>query len=296
MSMARKFIDAAHELGISIQLYSYELSPYVPIAEVAEVIIGKRWTDPDILEDIHKIIREKQISIIIPFVDPAVEIAACVRDKYDDVWVPVGDAATASVMFDKIAADSIFRRNGLPVPAKEIFPMIAKPRFGSASKGLKILNNAEDVAELGEAADDYLIQEYITNRQEISVDCYVAMSGETICAVPRVRIETQGGEATVTETIADEDVEKLARLTLEKTGLKGAVTIQFIRDVKTNRLMIMEINPRLGGGAVCAVHAGANIPLFILRDSLGLPIAPCSDWRPHTLISRYFAEVAFQLS
>lgn len=295
VSMARKFIEAARGLNLPMQLYSYELSPYVPVAEVAEIIVGKRWTDPDILEHIHQIVTEKHIDIIIPFVDPAVEIAACVRDKYADVWVPVGAADTASLMFDKLTADALFRRLQLPVPGNSIFPLIAKPRFGSASKGLQILKNAEEQARLGECSNDFLIQEYIANRQEISVDCYVALSGEIICAIPRIRIETQGGEATVTKTIEDEEVATLSRLTLEKTGLKGAVTIQFIRELDSNRLMIMEINPRLGGGAVCAVHAGANLPDFILRDALQLPLAPCRDWRPNTLITRFFAEVAFQL-
>jgi len=33
--------------------------------------------------------------------------------------------------------------------------------------------------------------------------------------------------------------------------------------------MIMEINPRLGGGAVAAVHAGADIPAMIISEALG---------------------------
>lgn len=296
VSMAKKFIEAAHTLGKQLKLYSYELSAYVPVAEVAEIIVGRRWTDPDILEHIHHIVEEKKIDIIIPFVDPAVEIAACVRDRYHDVWVPVGDTSTASVMFDKKAADAVFRREDLPVPDSGRYPLIAKPRFGSASKGLKILENARELEALGEDADNYLIQEYIANRREITVDCYVAMSGRIICAVPRLRLATQGGEATVTETIRDEKIEALAIQTLTKTGLKGAVTLQFISDTDTDRLMIMEINPRLGGGAVCAVHAGADIPLFILRDSLSMSLTPCTGWREHTLITRYFAEVAFELS
>lgn len=295
VSMAEKFIAAGRELGVDVRLFSYELSPYVPVARVAEIIVGKRWTDPEILNDIHSIVEEKRIDIIIPFVDPAVEVAACVRDNYGDVWVPVGDAATSSVMFDKIAADSVFRRAGLPVPDRGHFPMIAKPRFGSASKGIKILESTDQLSALGSDANNYLIQEYIANRQEITVDCYVALTGEIICAVPRLRLETQGGEASVTKTIKDEAVERLAADTLRGTGLRGAVTVQILRELGSGRLMLMEINPRLGGGAVCAVHAGANLPMFILRDSMQLSLAPCNDWRPDTLISRYFSEVAFQL-
>ena len=65
---------------------------------------------------------------------------------------------------------------------------------------------------------------------------------------------------------------------------------------KEPRYVLMEINPRLGGGAVCACHAGAPLPEFILRDALTLPLSPCADWKPDILITRYFSEVCFDLS
>ena len=57
--------------------------------------------------------------------------------------------------------------------------------------------------------------------------------------------------------------------------------------------MLMEINPRLGGGAVCTVHAGGDIPGFILDELLGRPMIPSVGIKPGTLICRYFQEVAF---
>lgn len=295
VSMARKFADAARRRGLTARFFSYELSPYVPVAEVAEIVVGKRWTDPEILTDIHRVIEEKKIDIIIPFVDPAVEIAACVRDRYGDVWTPVGDAAKVSVMFDKVAADALFRRESLPVPLQSRYPMIAKPRFGSASKGIRIINTPEEMNSFNPDPKDYLIQEYIADNQETTVDCYVTLAGQIIAMVPRLRLETQGGEAAVTSTYKDERVEVLVAEVLRKTDLRGAVTVQLIRDLNSDNLYIMEINPRLGGGAVCAVHAGADLPGFIIDDCLGNELTPCNDWRDRTLVTRYFAEVAFTL-
>jgi biotin carboxylase len=45
--------------------------------------------------------------------------------------------------------------------------------------------------------------------------------------------------------------------------------VQVIRDLDNGNYMIMEINPRLGGGAVCSVEAGANLPLAILNEAAG---------------------------
>lgn len=296
VSMAEKFIAAGRHLGLDVEIFSYELCAEVPIASVATILIGKKWKDTDIYDDLHKQVTANGIDIMIPFVDGAVEVAARYRDMYGDVAVPVGDAVGAARMFDKIEADRLFRESNLPVPSSgNIFPMIAKPRFGSASKGIKVINDTTELANLANR-DDYLLQEYIYPRKEITVDCYVSLSGEVIVTVPRYRIETQGGEASVTETFHDPKVEILARETIKRTGLLGAVTIQMLRDDRNDRLMLMEINPRLGGGAVCSCHAGAKLPEFILRDMLDYPLHPCDDWKGGIRICRYFSEVAFNMN
>lgn len=294
VSMARKFIAAGEKLGLEVELYSYELSPQVPVASVARILVGRKWNDREVYDDLHRQVTDNAIDMLIPFVDGAVEVAARYRDRYGDVWVPVGDAETAAMMFDKVKADTLFRQAALPVPAADRFPKIAKPRFGSASKGIRIIEDKTAMASL-DTPEDYLLQEYIHPRKEITVDCYVSLNGEIIASVPRYRIETQGGEASVTETFRDREVEKLARETLTQTGLRGAVTIQMLRDLRDGRLMLMEINPRLGGGAVCSCHAGADLPGFILRDMAGLPLSPCDDWKGNIRICRYFSEVAFDM-
>ena len=79
---------------------------------------------------------------------------------------------------------------------------------------------------------------------------------------------------TRTITVDAPDIIVLARKTLILLELTGAVTIQMIRDMDNGALMLMEINPRLGGGAVCAVQAGADIPSMIISESQGLtPVA-----------------------
>lgn len=297
VSMGRKFIDAGNRLGVTVELFSYELTELVPIASIAGIIIGRKWNDPEILQDIRSHVSSKKIDILVPFVDGAVEICARYRDMFGDAWSPTGDVVKCATMFDKIAADQLFRALSLPVPRSGIFPMIAKPRFGSASKGIRLIHNDDERVSLNNAScGEFLFQEYILNRTEITVDCYVSLAGDLIAAVPRYRIETQGGEASVTETFHDSGVEILAAETLHKTGLRGAVTIQMLRDTTDDRLMLMEINPRLGGGAVCACHAGASLPEFILRDFLSMSLEPCKNWKSGIRICRYFDEVCFDLS
>ncbi len=279
VSMAEKFISAGQSLGVEVAIYSYELSREVPVSAVAGILTGLKWGDPGIYEDLHAKVTSHSISLMVPFVDGAVEVAARYRDLYGGVTVPAGDAASAALMFDKVEADRVFREKGLPVPSSDRFPLIAKPRFGSASKGIKIIADETEFRPFA-GNPDYLLQEYISPRREITVDCYVSLAGEIIAAVPRYRLETQGGEASVTETFRDREVEELARKTLRLTGLRGAVTIQMLRDTRDNRLMLMEINPRLGGGAVCACHAG----LHTARHSRAAPRAIRRLEKPYTYL------------
>ena len=148
VSMARMFQASGERLGLDVNIFSYELSPEAPIAEVATVIPGRRWSDPELMEDLHNAVGENRIDIMVPFVDPAVEVAAryCASDACCST--PGVDGEMASLLFDKVASDELFRQNGFPclrmpwqggVDGK----VIAKPRCGSASKGIMVLGHED---------------------------------------------------------------------------------------------------------------------------------------------------------
>ena len=142
-------------------------------------------------------------------------------------------------------------------------------------------------------ADKYLIQERIDHREELTVDCYVGMAtGEILAVSPRLRAEVSGGEVVRTETVDDSAAVVLASQVLTASGLRGAVTVQLIRDLDTGRLMVMEVNPRLGGGVTASIHAGADIASLIVRDSRGLTLSPVAA-TPGVETVRYLADVVF---
>ena len=163
---------------------------------------------------------------------------------------------------------------------------------GTASKGILIIANAEQWDKL-QNKDDYVIQQYIADREEYTVDCYVTTSGKIISIVPRLRIQTAGGEVMNSETRRDKNLIDISEQVLKSGDFKGPVTIQFLRDKKTGATYIMEINPRLGGGVITSIEAGADITEFILRNYLGEELEPCDSWKDRTLMTRYFKEVIF---
>ncbi len=298
VSFGRKLIDAAESRGVKLKVFSYELEPEVPIAAIGCIIEGRRWRDPDLLEHLHRMVVSYKIDVMLPFVDGAVGVAGDYVAAYSDVWAPVVNSAVAEMLFDKVESAKAFEKAGIAVPKTYTggtpeLPLIAKPRHGSASKGIKVINTESDFQLIAGHADDYLIQEYISDRVEYTVDCYISMRGKILCVSPRVRIEVVGGEVSRTCTVADDELLAASENVIDSLKLRGAVTLQFLRDKNSGRLMLMEINPRLGGGVVCSIQAGADIPGMIVDEAMGKSPEYADGIKPGVLICRYFEEVVF---
>ncbi len=297
VSMAELFKRSGVRIGRDVEIISYELLEQVPIALVGKVIVGLRWSDPNVVADIVKVAKENEVDIILPFVDGAIEIASKVRQHLPGVFIPVGDFEINRTMFDKVEAAKAFEKAGIPIPKTYTainakMPAIAKPRKGSASRGIKIFHTLDELMQL-ENLSDYLVQEYIENRDEYTVDCYVSQKGEILTVVPRVRLEVMGGEVTRTITCRNTTLDKLCRQVIETFALRGPVTLQFLHDLDRNRYLLMEVNPRLGGGVVCSIYAGAPITDYIIDESRGIALKPCDDWAYNTLMARYQKEAIF---
>lgn len=293
-------IEAGRKRSVDVGIFSYELTAQVPISAVAKVIIGCKWTDPGIYRDLRDVCDRLEIHAVIPFVDGAVGVAARFVETYPEIYAPVASHELADTFFDKCAAAVAFEKVRLPIPAtyrqsRPTFPLIAKPREGSASKGIEIIESVNDFRRIIRNRTDYLIQTYYPSRDEYTVDCFVSRTGDVLCVSPRERLEIVGGEVTRTATVNDPEIMAVSRSALMLLELTGAVTLQFLRDRESGKLMIMEINPRFGGGCVCTVHAGGDLPGMVIDEATGRTPTPAVNIRPGTLIARYFQEVVFQI-
>lgn len=297
VSIGRMILAAAARRGIDAHIFGYELDQRVPLAAIGTIVTGKRWTDPDFSSHLESIVKEHEITMILPFVDGAIAPAATFAASHPEISCPVSSREVAETFFDKKLSAEAFEQAHLAIPAtwhpgdRALFPLIAKPRRGSASKGIEVIESETDLSRIIQNIDDYLIQRFIAGATEITVDCYVSSGGEIMAISPRIRLETAGGEAVRTITIDSPEAVSLARRTLIAMNLRGAVTIQLLKD-KDGRYMIMEINPRLGGGVVASVHAGADIAALIVDEWAGLPLSRQHP-RPGVMTVRYLEDIAF---
>ncbi|MFI3239529.1 MAG: ATP-grasp domain-containing protein [Bacteroidales bacterium] len=298
VSMARELIRAGEELGVKVLIYSHELSACEPISSVGTVIVGGKYSSPTISAELDAIIAKNNIDILLPFIDPAISVAKGCAMRISGLFVPVSDAQMIDTLFDKVLSAECFASAGLSIPktysvTRCEFPAILKPRKGSASKGIIVVNNSDELAAIAEI-ENYLIQEYIANNREYTIDCYITQKGVINAAVPRIRIATAGGEVMRSETVRNPLLIEQAMRVINALGLRGAVTLQFIENLVDGTFKLMEINPRLGGGVICSIAAGADIAKMIIQECIGAEINNDNEtWRDKTLMTRYFQEVIF---
>lgn len=297
VSLAELLKRSGERLGHQVNVVSYDLSEEVPIALEATVIKGLPFSDPDVVADIERVVKEFDVNIILPIVNNSLDVASMLRDRLPEVFVPVTDFDTVSMLFDKVEAAKAFKEAGLPIPRtysviSAQMPAIAKPRKGRSSRGIHIFRNIDDLMHLPDLKN-YLVQEYLENCREYTVDCYIDREGEILVTVPRERLEVMGGESTRTRTCRNETLRDLSLKVIESFKLRGPVNIQFLHDLANDRYLVMEVNPRLGGGVICSIYAGAPITDYIIQEALGIELTPCDDWASGTLMARYFKEAIF---
>lgn len=292
VSLAEKFIDEGKERGLNVNIFSYELDINVPISLVGEIIIGLRWNDNNLYDHLLETIKAKNIDIVLPFLDYATIVSARLKKLVDDkdVFIPVSDEGICEVFFNKRLANEWCIENSINIPSDiNSYPLIAKPIHGSASKGILILESPADFDNLTNKKN-YLVQKFVKGK-EYSVDVYVSVQDrEIVSIVPRIRLETQGGESIKSITLKDERLINFSREIIGKTKLVGPLTLQLIEDSATKELFFMEINPRFGGAVLNSIFAGANSPKYLLNDFYKIKNSYDGNWIDSFLMMRRFSE------
>jgi carbamoyl-phosphate synthase large subunit len=171
-------------------------------------------------------------------------------------------------------------------PAEWPFPFIAKPFNGSASVGVRRIENQFELAALAQAPGEFIVQELAKGR-EFTINVYVNRTGECICAVPHWRMEVRAGEVSKGITVKDQKLMDVARRVAEALpGAYGALNVQCFMD-DTGVIRIIEINARFGGGYPLAHRAGARFTDWLLDEADGKSLSYREDWTDDLAMLRY---------
>jgi carbamoyl-phosphate synthase large subunit len=162
---------------------------------------------------------------------------------------------------------------------------VVKHRFGSGSTGLQVVTRpdlGEAVAESartalgadGLPAPDgraaVVVQEMLPG-PEYGVDGVFAVDGSSrmLGTLARRKEQMRGGDTEVATTVSAAPFRDAMKRIGGLLAPTGAIDVDF-RETATGEPLVIDINPRLGGGYPFCHRAGADLPAALLRSAAGL--------------------------
>lgn len=296
------FRRAGRELDLRLTVLGSDVAPELSPAShlVDRCFQVPRCSDAQFVPKTIAICKRQNVNLVVPTIDYELPMYAThVKDfERESVKVLISSPSTVDIAFDKWRTHEWFVAHGFPTVKQQsvekvlndssqwTFPVIVKPRRGSASIGVRIVNDVETLQSL--KGQDELVVESIAQGVEHTTNVFVDSLGRCLCAVPHQRLETRGGEVSKGMTVKNLTLMELAKSVTEALpGARGPLNLQGFVD-SNNNVQFTEINARFGGGFPLAAAAGANFCRWALEDLFGLPsTARFSDWKENLLMLRF---------
>ncbi len=245
------------------------------------------------------IIKKHNVSLLVPVTDLDVRSLARQRRKFDERGCTVMLGSESAVMrcSDKAHMNALLGEAGLATietctlsafRARPFYPCFIKPVRGSAGVGTGVIHNEKELrAHVATYGDLMLVQQYVPGR-EYTMDVYRSRAGEVLSVVPRQRLLVRSGEVEKGVTVKDGAlIDATVKLSACLDDIWGVFCCQ-CRLADSGPPRFFEINPRFGGGVPLSIAAGANFPLYLLQEVLGMEItARLGEFTENLLMLRY---------
>ncbi|PWH06146.1 hypothetical protein DEO23_10090 [Brachybacterium endophyticum] len=217
--------------------------------------------------------------------------------------VAVLDPRVQPIVLDKHRMAATLAEHGIPTPPTVLGSEIAslrsssgpedrfviKHRFGSGSTGLQLASPADLAAAVEESARTALgadglpatgdlsavvVQEALPG-SEYGVDGVFDVDGRSdlLGVLARRKDVMRGGDTDVATTVDPERFRGVIGAIGELLRPSGAIDVD-LRETAAGEPLVIDINPRLGGGYPFCHRAGADLPGALVRSAAGLAADP----------------------
>lgn len=281
---------------------------------------------------ILRICKDEKVDLIIPVVTKELAVLASAKERFKENGVLIGvmELEKIRIANNKGLLFKLLEQIGIPTPqyyiaenvqevkiaikklSKTCTGVVVKPVEGNGSRGVRIIDykrsafdaffrekpdgmyisEGELLKILGEKEKlniPLMVMKYLCGR-EYSVDI-VAMEGKVQAAVCRVGLKVVSSNQTSSMVVDEPRVVKLCEDVVKKLRLSGNVGFDLKEDEKGN-VFILEINPRLTGGIVTCLAAGANMPWLGIQSWLGMKVQ-MPEIKYGVRMQRYWNETFF---
>lgn len=251
-----------------------------------EAVLVPSIEDPQYLSQVLKLVRSHNVNAILSFTDPDVAALSTIRDELaaEGVTCFFPDRETALFGFDKLETFRWAQKNGVTVPRTTadpeeahslLFPLIRKPRFGSASVGVSTIHEANSLLPPPGDCTEYIYQERISGT-EVNVELCGDLDGRVMSVSAWRKLLSRNGETQLAITTRRKDLIDIALSLGEKARIVGPCDIDIID--RDGQLFLIEFNMRFGGGYPVSHLAGANFLELLVRTQRGESVPLHTDF------------------
>jgi len=256
---------------------------------------------PDIYDDMYiprlkEIIKEYNVNAVISLNDLELPIISKHKQELENLntKVIISNEDVIDISFDKWKTYQFLKKIGLNTPEtfksldsaiKAIeqrtlkFPLVIKPRWGSGSIAIEYPESLEEL-KIGYKLQKFKINRTILNTvnsqaieesiliqeklvgKEFGLDVVNNFNGKYFASFVKEKIAMRSGETDKARSVINEDFEKLGEIIGSKLKHIGNMDVDAFK--MNDKLFILELNPRFGGGYPFSHQAGANITAVYL--------------------------------
>ena len=276
------FKEALKGQGLVLAADKSVTAPALVDADVAIQLPG--IDSPDYVDSLIEVIKDHNVTAVISLNDLELPLLSRSKDQIETTGakVIISSEKVIDIAFDKWKTHNFLLENGLKSPRSYIdfqevvkdlrseqleFPLVVKPRWGSASIGITYAESMEELNLLYnlqllqlkksgfEGADGLIIQEKLDGI-EYGMDVLNDFNGNYYNTFAREKLNMRSGETDKARSVIDTH--------LTNIGKKLGQTVQHIGNMDCDVFKcgddyyVLELNPRFGGGYPFSHEAGVN--------------------------------------
>lgn len=308
------------QLGDEGKIIGADMQLTAPALSVADVrVMVPAVYDDRYIEALHQICEIHHVDVLISLNDLELPILAENKSSFENIGVKmiVSSPEVIDICFDKLRTAEFVNSIGLRSPktypnleqaiealstGELKFPLVIKPRWGSASIGIEFVDNMEDLrivyelvkrktckGILGEVSQHdenfIMIQEKITGK-EYGLDVINDLKGNNVAVAVKQKLAMRAGETDKATTVDNPELYQMGQVLGTQLGHIGNLDCDILE--MGGKYYVLELNPRFGGGFPFSYEAGVNLPKAIinwvqgkdfdigeLQPSYGLTFAKC---------------------
>lgn len=266
-----------------------DLDPYAAAFEDCDIgYLAPPITDSGYESFLYEVCRRESVDLVFTLNDFELPILSRMKKRLSGIGTTalVSEPEIIEVCWDKSRSDTFLRESGFSVPSTysfdevladfDAFPLVIKPRFGTASIGVEVANSFDEFEILHRYSElslgrtligktpggsDVLIQEKVQG-QEYAVDIVNDLDGEFQGCVVKKKLGIRGGDADCVVSVFDTQIEDWCREFSKALRHVANVDCDLIRN--DDGIFCVDINPRFGGAYPFSHLSGVNLPEMIL--------------------------------